>query len=71
MALYMICTVQECERGQIRLVGGATNSTGIVEVCGNGAWGGVCDFYEYWGPENTRVACRQLGFSEDGKYFFY
>ena len=57
----------ECETGEIRLVGGEFNSTGRLEVCVNNIWGNVCDGYRYWGPENARVVCRQLGFSEDGK----
>ena len=52
--------------GTIRLVGGATNSTGRLQVCANGIWGEVCNFYNYWGPTNAKVVCRQLGFSEEG-----
>ena len=63
-----IPTDKECETGKIRLVGGRTNSTGRLEVCGNGIWGRVCNKFKDWGPENARVACRQLGFSEDGKH---
>ena len=57
----------ECEEGEVRLVGGVTNSSGILEVCANGMWGRVCNFFEYWGPESARVVCRQLGFSENSK----
>ena len=60
-------TVQECETGKIRLVGGATNSSGILEVCVDGIWGKVCNYFGYWGPNNARVVCRQLGFSENSK----
>ena len=63
----MLLTVKECETGDIQLVGGVTNSTGRLEVCGNGIWGRVCNRFQYWGTENARVACRQLGFSEYGK----
>ena len=66
-----ICTsgfyaVEECETGDIRLVGGVTNSTGRLEVCANGIWGRVCNRLEYWGPDNAKVVCRQLGFSDEG-----
>ena len=48
-------------------MGGVTNSTGRLEFCANGVWGGVCNRLGYWGLENARVVCRQLGFSEEGK----
>ena len=60
-------TERECNKtGEIRLVGWATNSTGRLELCANGMWGRVCNVLGYWGPDNARVVCRQLGFSEDG-----
>ena len=64
---HYLLAVEECETGDIRLVGGGTNSTGRLEVCGNGIWGKVCNRFRYWGTENARVVCRQLGFSEHGK----
>ena len=68
MPLEYISTVEECETGEIRLVGGVTNSVGRLEVCANGIWGRVCNRLQYWGPDNARVVCHQLGFSEDGKF---
>ncbi|CAI8033836.1 Hepatocyte growth factor receptor, partial [Geodia barretti] len=59
---------KECKHGEVRLVGGVTNSTGRLEFCANGVWGRICNKLEYWGPENARVVCRQLGFSEKGAY---
>ena len=50
-------------------MGGVTNSSGRLEVCGNGVWGNVCNYLEYWGPDNAAVVCHQLGFSEVGKTF--
>ena len=66
-----ILTVEECETGEVRLVGGVTNSTGRLEVCGNGVWGRVCNRFQYWGPDNARVVCRQLGFSEEGMLCYH
>ena len=60
----------ECETGAVRLVGGATNSTGRLEVCGNRIWGRVCNRLQYWGPDNARVVCRQLGFFDEGTVQF-
>ena len=42
-------------------MGGATAAQGRVEVNVNGTWGTVCD--DYWTINNTRVACRQLGYA--------
>jgi hypothetical protein len=57
--------VKECESGEIRLVGGLTNSVRRLELCANGIWG---NRLQYWGPVNAKVVCRQLGFSEVGAY---
>ena len=48
---------------------GSAPATGRLEVCGNGVWGRVCNRYGFWGPDNARVVCRQLGFSEDGNTY--
>ena len=47
-------------------MGGETNSTGRLEFCANGQWGRLCNSFKYWGTDNAKVVCRQLGFSEDG-----
>ena len=60
----------ECEEGEVRLVGGVTNSSGRLEVCANGMWGRVCNYLRYWDANNARVVCHQLGFVEKGEGFF-
>ena len=57
-----------CDTGQVRLVGGVTNSSGRVEVCASGVWGSVCDYHRNWGPDNAGVVCRQLGFPSSSKW---
>ena len=53
-----------CNDGDVRLVGGSTNSEGRVEICINSAWGTVCD--SRWGTPETSVVCSQLGFLSQG-----
>ena len=45
----------------MRLVGGSSTSEGRVEFCSDQQWGTVCD--DFWGMEDARVICRQLGYS--------
>ncbi len=54
-----------CSQGDIRLVGGADERQGRVEVCNSNTWGTVCD--DAFGAEDARVVCMQLGFNGDGK----
>ena len=64
-SIYILIFVGLCENGDIRLVGGQTMFEGRVEVCWNETWGTVCD--RGWGSNDARVACKQLGFTRNGK----
>ena len=48
-----------CSNGEVRLVDGASNVSGRVEVCRNRAWASVCS--TLWRFEDATVVCRQLG----------
>ena len=48
-----------CTNGALRLVGGANEAEGRVEICINDAWGTVCD--NGFTKEEALVVCRQLG----------
>ena len=52
-----------CTHGTVRLVNGATTNQGRVEVCVGRTWGTVCD--DYFGTNDARVVCRQLGYDVD------
>ena len=54
-----------CDNGDLRLIGGTSSLEGRVEICFGGRWGTVCD--DSWDAIDASVACRQLGFSPDGK----
>ena len=56
-----------CTNGDIRLVGGANQLEGRVEVCYDNLWGTVCDYYMYYHYSLiAKVACGQLGFANYG-----
>ena len=63
--LFCITLALQCEEGDLRLTGGSAINQGIVEICMNETWGTICGFSN-WGLSEATVACKQLGFSENG-----
>ncbi len=51
-----------CTEGEVRLVNGAAENEGRVEICLENAWGTICD--DNWDGREARVVCRQLGYSD-------
>ena len=59
-----------CSNGDLRLIG-PTSLAGRMEVCSNSVWGTVChDGLSSTGTKGiaaAKVACRQMGFSDQGE----
>ncbi len=62
-----LCAGQPCnatESGGLRLVGGAVEWEGRVELCIDGMWGTICD--DFWSGSDASVVCHQLGLGRSG-----
>lgn len=64
--LDTLCTGGCEDGGSIMLKGGTNPKEGRVEICLDNEWGTICD--DDWDTANAQVVCRQLGFSDQGKY---
>jgi len=69
--LFLLCLVV-CEEGYVQLVDESSPvrikdeiSQGIVEVCMNNTFLGVC--YSGWSNEDASTLCAELGFSRYGR----
>lgn len=51
----------------MRLVNGSVINEGLVEICFNGRWGGIC--HNGWDVVDTNVLCNQLGFPGNSECF--
>ena len=64
---YFIVFVVECNAtGAVRLVDGASQLDGRVEMCYKGLWHTIPRSYS-WSRSNARLVCRQLGQSSLSK----
>ena len=54
----------DCKNGEVKLVEGALDSEGTVEVCLDNLWGLIAE--AGWSESDAQVVCQQLGFPLDG-----
>ena len=64
--VFQLCSTSHthtasCNDGDLKLVGGASETEGRLEVCFNKRWGTINA--DGWTRTDTQVACKQLGFS--------
>ena len=62
----MLLDSTNCSHGDIKLTEGKSSNEGDVQVCVNGTWGYICDWYWYYWYNvysNVNVVCRQLGYT--------
>ena len=65
----MMYHTAECKDGDLRLVAGVSELSGVLQVCLSQRWGTVNG--DGWTAIDTLVACRQMGFNTDGKFVRY
>lgn len=56
-----------CNENAVRLANGTFEQEGRVEICLNGVWGTICDYY--WEPTDGYVLCKQIGFQNSRMHF--
>lgn len=60
-------TYANCTDGDVRLMNGATESEGRVEICYNEVWGTVCSSAASDMEGFSNLVCKQLGYQPKSK----
>ena len=59
----LITDSTNCTHGEIKLYGGQFRNEGDLQLCYNGVWVFVCNWW--WWIEEANVVCRQLGYANN------
>ena len=62
--IHFVYVTATCLDGDVRLVDGDTEYSGLVEVCFSQRWGTVNG--DGWSSADTQVVCKQLGYQTAG-----
>ena len=54
----------DCEDGDVKLIGGSSESEGTVQICFDNQWGLISE--SGWSQNDAQVVCRELGFLVEG-----
>ena len=65
MNMSIFFSLIACEKGDLRLVGGLSDTNGRIEICLRERWGTICG--DTWGAMEVKVICRQLGYLDPGR----
>ena len=57
-----------CSEGELRLVGGDKDSSGLVQFCHNYLWGYICD--GGWATPAASVVCGLVGYLPESEYMY-
>lgn len=66
LSFSMHIAPEDCDDGELRLMGGRDEREGRVELCYNGTWGSVADFC-HWDFAEASVVCSELGYNPLGR----
>ena len=55
-----------CTNGDVRLFGGSSYKSDLVEVCVNNMWGVICS--NNWDYNDAKVVCHMLNYPSLSKY---